>query len=127
MRSETLIGAGAIIMKDTKAKEVYLPDRAEAVREVERRDRVVSRRLAAARPPASGTSSAPWAATHAALPVVEPLDGTRFALYLSLRDATAALESAGTTWPWRDAPGWRRSRTRRSSTSAHSAHSTTAA
>jgi hypothetical protein len=32
------------------------------------------------------TSRAPWAATHAALPVIEPLDGTRFALYLSLRD-----------------------------------------
>jgi hypothetical protein len=32
------------------------------------------------------TSRAGWAATHAALPVVEPLGGDRFALYLSLRD-----------------------------------------
>lgn len=32
------------------------------------------------------TSRAAWAATHAALPVVEPLDADRFALYLSLRD-----------------------------------------
>ena len=32
------------------------------------------------------TSPAAWAATHAALPVVEPLGGDRFALYLSLRD-----------------------------------------
>lgn len=33
------------------------------------------------------TSRAVWAATHAALPLVEPLDGNRFALYLSLRDS----------------------------------------
>jgi len=32
------------------------------------------------------TSRAAWAATHAALPVIEPLDDSRFALYLSLRD-----------------------------------------
>ena len=32
------------------------------------------------------TSGAPWATTHAALPVVEPL-GDRWAVYLSLRDA----------------------------------------
>ena len=32
------------------------------------------------------TSRAAWAATHAALPVVESLDATRFAVYLSLRD-----------------------------------------
>jgi hypothetical protein len=32
------------------------------------------------------TSSAPWAATHGALPVVEPLADDRFAVYLSLRD-----------------------------------------
>ena len=32
------------------------------------------------------TSGASWAATHAALPIVEPLDDHRFALYLSLRD-----------------------------------------
>ena len=32
------------------------------------------------------TSRASWAATHAALPVVEPIDDDRFALYLSLRD-----------------------------------------
>ena len=33
------------------------------------------------------TSRATWAATHAALPIVEPLDATRFAVYLSLRDS----------------------------------------
>jgi sucrose-6-phosphate hydrolase SacC (GH32 family) len=32
------------------------------------------------------TSRADWAATHAALPVVEPVGPDRFALYLSLRD-----------------------------------------
>jgi hypothetical protein len=32
------------------------------------------------------TSRAAWAATHAALPVIEPLGANRFALYLSLRD-----------------------------------------
>jgi hypothetical protein len=32
------------------------------------------------------TSRAAWAVTHAALPVVEPIDANRFALYLSLRD-----------------------------------------
>lgn len=31
-------------------------------------------------------SPAPWAATHAALPVVDPIDDERFAVYLSLRD-----------------------------------------
>ena len=32
------------------------------------------------------TSRAAWAASHAALPVVEPLDATRVAVYMSLRD-----------------------------------------
>ena len=32
-------------------------------------------------------SAAPWAATHAALPVVETLDRDRFVVYLSLRDS----------------------------------------
>jgi hypothetical protein len=32
------------------------------------------------------SSRADWAVTHAALPVLEPLGGDRFALYLSLRD-----------------------------------------
>jgi hypothetical protein len=32
------------------------------------------------------TTRASWAATHAALPVVEPFGASRFALYLSLRD-----------------------------------------
>lgn len=32
------------------------------------------------------TSRADWAATHAALPAIEPLGGDRFAIYLSLRD-----------------------------------------
>jgi hypothetical protein len=32
-------------------------------------------------------SAAPWAATHAALPAVEPIDQDRFTVYLSLRDS----------------------------------------
>jgi hypothetical protein len=33
------------------------------------------------------TSAAPWAATHAALPIVEPADDDAFLVYLSVRDA----------------------------------------
>lgn len=32
------------------------------------------------------TSAAPWAASHAALPIVEPVNGASFNVYLSLRD-----------------------------------------
>lgn len=34
------------------------------------------------------TSAAPWAATHAALPAIEPVDAHSFAVYLSLRDSS---------------------------------------
>jgi hypothetical protein len=43
------------------------------------------------------TTHAPWAASHAALPVVEPLDGDRFALYLSLRDSDGRARIGRTT------------------------------
>ena len=69
----------------------------QAVLEVERRDRAVSAAVAAAcgPPAARHVARAPWAATHAALPVVEPL-GRRpvGAVSEPSRRARAARESA---------------------------------
>ena len=50
------------------------------------------------------TSRAAWAATHAALPVVEPLDANRFALYLSLRDADGRARIGRTVLTMSDSP-----------------------
>jgi hypothetical protein len=50
------------------------------------------------------TSRAAWAATHAALPVVEPLGGNRFALYLSLRDEDGRARIGRTVLTMSDAP-----------------------
>jgi hypothetical protein len=50
------------------------------------------------------TSRAPWAATHAALPVIEPVDGNRFALYLSLRDSEGRARIGRSTLTMSDAP-----------------------
>ena len=56
---QTLVGAGAIIMKDTAPKE-RVPARArQAVSEDERRDRAVTARLAPARPPSARRSRTP--------------------------------------------------------------------
>ena len=49
-------------------------------------------------------SRAPWAATHAALPVVEPLGANQFALYLSLRDDQGRARIGRTTLTMGDAP-----------------------
>jgi len=43
------------------------------------------------------TSHAPWAATHAALPVVERVDGDHFAVYMSLRDSQGRARIGRTT------------------------------
>jgi hypothetical protein len=43
------------------------------------------------------TSRAPWAASHAALPVVEPLGQNRFGVYLSLRDREGRARIGHTT------------------------------
>jgi hypothetical protein len=50
------------------------------------------------------TSRASWAATHAALPVVEPLEGDRFALYLSLRDRDGRARIGRSILTMSDAP-----------------------
>ena len=50
------------------------------------------------------TSRAPWAATHAALPVVEPIDANRFAVYLSLRDGDGRARIGRCTLTMSDAP-----------------------
>jgi hypothetical protein len=50
------------------------------------------------------TSRASWAATHAALPVVEPLGGDRFALYLSLRDGDGRARIGRCLLTMSDAP-----------------------
>ena len=51
-------------------KSVYLPERAKLFPKIERRDRAVTPRLAPAGPPsARHVAHAPWAASHAALPV----------------------------------------------------------
>jgi hypothetical protein len=50
------------------------------------------------------TSRAAWAASHAALPVVEPLDGNRFAVYLSLRDREGRARIGRCTLTMSDAP-----------------------
>ncbi len=80
----SLIGAGAL---DHEGHTAALGVRAgsdEGLPEVERRDRPVSwRRLGPLRLDTAGVS---WAATHAALPVAEPVDHGVWNLYLSLRD-----------------------------------------
>jgi hypothetical protein len=50
------------------------------------------------------TSRASWAATHAALPVVEPIDANRFALYLSLRDREGRARIGRSVLTMSDAP-----------------------
>ena len=50
------------------------------------------------------TSRAAWAATHAALPVVEPIDANRFAVYLSLRDGEGRARIGRCTLNMSDAP-----------------------
>lgn len=43
------------------------------------------------------TSAAPWASSHAALPIVEPADGSSFHVYLSLRDTEGRARIGRTT------------------------------
>ena len=50
------------------------------------------------------TSRAAWAASHAALPVVEPIDADRFAVYLSLRDGDGRARIGRCTLTMSDAP-----------------------
>jgi hypothetical protein len=50
------------------------------------------------------TSRAAWAATHAALPVIEPIDTNRFALYLSLRDGEGRARIGRCALTMSDAP-----------------------
>jgi hypothetical protein len=50
------------------------------------------------------TSPAPWATSHAALPIVEPLGRNQFALYLSLRDGDGRARIGRTTLTMGDAP-----------------------
>jgi hypothetical protein len=50
------------------------------------------------------TSRAPWAATHAALPIVEALGANQFALYLSLRDDQGRARIGRTTLTMGEAP-----------------------
>lgn len=50
------------------------------------------------------TSRAAWAATHAALPVIEPLEADRFAVYLSLRDGEGRARIGRTILTMSDAP-----------------------
>jgi hypothetical protein len=50
------------------------------------------------------TARATWAATHAALPVVEPIDDNRFALYLSLRDGDGRARIGRCTLVMSDTP-----------------------
>jgi hypothetical protein len=49
-------------------------------------------------------STAPWAATHAALPIVDRLDDGRFAVYLSLRDGQGRARIGRTTLSMLAAP-----------------------
>jgi hypothetical protein len=50
------------------------------------------------------TSGARWAVTHTALPVVEPLDGERFALYVSLRDSEGRARIGRSVLTMREKP-----------------------
>jgi hypothetical protein len=50
------------------------------------------------------TSAAPWAHSHAALPVIEPLGRNQFALYLSLRDSEGRARIGRSTLTMGDAP-----------------------
>lgn len=50
------------------------------------------------------TSGVSWAASHAALPVVEPMDDNRFALYLSLRDPDGRARIGRCTLSMSDRP-----------------------
>ena len=81
---DTLIGAGAAIMKDTQPGEVYLPPKPTLHSKAERRGRFVTgrwRRLGAL---ALDTRDAPWAVTHAALPVLDPIATDQWAIFFSL-------------------------------------------
>src|SRR5262249_53876873 len=67
------------------------------IQEVQRRDRSVMpawKRLGLL---PLDTSSASWAATHAALPIVEPLNDPTFRVYLSLRDRDGRARIGHTT------------------------------
>ena len=75
-------------MKDTKPKSVYVPERAEAVRQVERRDRAVSRRWRRLRPACRSTRRAAAVGGDACRAAGRrALDGDRVRVYFSVRDA----------------------------------------
>jgi hypothetical protein len=52
------------------------------------------------------TNDAPWAATHAALPIVEPLGDARFGVYLSLRDVEGRARIGRTTLTMSSTPAF---------------------